>query len=673
MTGRLWKVASWIVVGVLVVLLVEFPRGWRPLPQVPSVRSPLLTFTWASYGKHLADLWHRISTFSLGTTVDSQSIGGLVSGSIGSSLTLVAIGLFFVIVIGVAKGIYDGWKTFSTTGGTLTSSTIQWLAESIPDFFLIFSLELFGFYLNRLGLPVYFVGSHQFISGTVVPAMILAMLPTMYMSRMVRLAVAEQLGQQYLVTAQAKGLDGKTIVLRHVVPNALHSVLRALVPAIGMLFSNLVIVEYLFYRNGLVAGLFYAIGSRGSEALYTAPSGDPLVTSYYPFDAPLVLTYLTVCVLFIVLGWLVIRGVLSMAGYRGKVNPYTNVRHQSLSRRVLPWQMMLGGIMLAIVLGLGAFANHLRLPNPNTAYFLHSENGKWTIPPFPISSKHWLGTDVEGRDLLSRAIHFTLPTFGYVCATVIGIVLVATILAILSSVLKLRPIRFLIRTWNAYVTVVPGVIGALLIMEIPNIYWIGFHVNGAESYWSTVHSIVFLGVLGFLECGRVAYQLESALDDAQAKEYMEAAEITGNSTWTKFFIYYLGPLRDAVIEQSMVGFSRVLLLVSTLGFFQLGILQGWVMSYGDGFELQAISPDWGALFSQNSRDLIGASWVLFAPALFVTWTIIGMNLLVTGFRIRMNSVPARRVRRTSTWGFRLAAWGRNHPAEPIVVHNLETY
>ncbi|KPV42329.1 hypothetical protein [Alicyclobacillus ferrooxydans] len=86
------------------------------------------------------------------------------------------------------------------------------MMESVPDFFVIVTLETIVFEIMiQTRQQISLIGSGQFISGTLIPALTLAMLPTMYMSRAVRVTVEEQFGQLYLVTARAKGLTHRQV------------------------------------------------------------------------------------------------------------------------------------------------------------------------------------------------------------------------------------------------------------------------------------------------------------------------------------------------------------------------------------------------------------------------------------------------------------------------------
>jgi len=660
------KIVRWLFICLFIVLLIEFPRGAQAPPGRDVAVTPLPHFTWQHFGHNLQKLLTHLTSLSLGHTVDQQSIATVVQTTLPVSLWLLGCGVLFALVVGVSKGIYDGLQSGKTgrSAGRTLSGGWQWLVESIPDVFVIIGLSDVSFWLNQYGIGIYFIGSKQIFSGLIVPVLILAMLPAMYMARMVKLAVESQFGQQYVVTAEAKGLKRPRVVQRHIVPNVLPSVLHALPVTVGLLFSNLVMVEYLMYKNGIVVGLLSAITS------FTVPTGNPPRTTYNPMDDMLSLAYLG-CAAILFLGvYAGVRLMLQFAGFRGQTNKSTDIlREKSTARR--PWQLAVGtGSFIAILL-LGIFANHLGLPSPTVGDKIHMTATSLDIAPFPPSHLHLLGTDFEGRDLLSRSIHGILPTFAYVGGTLAVVIAVSLILALLASVWRWQALRAIIAVWNGVTTVIPGVILAILFIEIPDLFWYGVHIHADLVTWSFAHQLIYLGVIAFIEIGRIAHNLQTALDDAEAKTYMESAEISGNGRWSRILLHHQYLLKSALLEQILIGFSRILLLIVTLGFFHLGLAQQWILG-DEGWMLQSLHGDWSSLIAENARDFNYHAWVLFGPLVFVTWTVVSANLALTGLRRQMQTERVGKRARTASLSIRLVAWmerGRRRPVAeaPAVV------
>ena len=664
------RLLQWIFVAFVLVLIVEFPHGVVQ-PQMADIVQPIHAFSWAEYFHNLGNLGHGILTLSLGKTLDNgYSIAPIVVQTSWKSIELIAIALIFVIFGGVAKGIYDGLHGHSGRKGAVASSLLQWFAESVPDFFVIVTLETIYFAIEiHYQIQFSFIGSGMFVPGTLIPAMTLALVPTMYMARAVRTNVEDQYGQMYLVTAQAKGLRFWQVLMRHLIPNCLPAVRMAVLPVLAMIFSGLIMVEYLYYQHGLLFGLFSAMGNTGEMPQYSQPffHNGVISAQFNTYDANLVLGYLVASFVVFMAYYLLIYFILRVFGYKRVHNPYAStLRDDSVGSRVA--SLWVGGGMLAVLLLSAAFRNHLPIPSPNAMDSLHISQGGdvMSAPAFPPSFRHLLGTDEFGRDMLSRALSDTLPTFLYVGGLTVAVLAVSTGLAVLSSVAKWRFVRAFINGWNACFSLIPGVVGALLILEIPSVYWLGVHMEpDGGSYWSYARMLVVLFVVGLIECGKVAYTIQYVLDDAQEKSYIEAAVISGNTGWTQFLLHLWRPLIESVSEQFFVEFNRIIILIAVIGYFQITLRPAWIPVQG-GFSLINLSNDWGGLFSETARQYFSSPWVLMAPALLVAWTVFSMNLILQAVRLRLRSVPNRRRKDVSSLAFRWLARPRRNIMAPSV-------
>src|SRR5207248_9398468 len=86
-------------------------------------------------------------------------------------------------------------------------------------------------------------------------------------SRMARSSMLEVLGSDYLVTARAKGLSARTVVLRHALKNALIPVVTVIGLQLGALLSGAVLTETVFGRVGVGRYVLNAITARDYPVL----------------------------------------------------------------------------------------------------------------------------------------------------------------------------------------------------------------------------------------------------------------------------------------------------------------------------------------------------------------------------------------------------------------------
>jgi len=108
------------------------------------------------------------------------------------------------------------------------------------------------------------------------------------MSRFVRAAVLEELGQDYVRTAKGKGLKEQNVILRHILPNAMIPVITLVTLSIPGIFGGAIISEQIFRVNGM---------------------GALLITSIQAYDIPVIMTT-TIIFAVLVLGSNVLADVL---------------------------------------------------------------------------------------------------------------------------------------------------------------------------------------------------------------------------------------------------------------------------------------------------------------------------------------------------------------------------
>lgn len=101
----------------------------------------------------------------------------------------------------------------------------------------------------------------------VLPALALATIPLAIIVRITRASVAEVVNEDYVRTAESKGLSSAVISRRHILRNALLPVVTTIGLQAGLLFSGAVLTETVFAFNGVGQYLFDAIGSRDYPVL----------------------------------------------------------------------------------------------------------------------------------------------------------------------------------------------------------------------------------------------------------------------------------------------------------------------------------------------------------------------------------------------------------------------
>ena len=96
----------------------------------------------------------------------------------------------------------------------------------------------------------------------VLPALALATIPLAIIARMTRASMLEVLSQEYIRTAEAKGLSQSAVILRHALRNALLPVLTVVGLQVGHLLAGAILTETIFSWPGIGLWVYESIESR---------------------------------------------------------------------------------------------------------------------------------------------------------------------------------------------------------------------------------------------------------------------------------------------------------------------------------------------------------------------------------------------------------------------------
>ena len=89
------------------------------------------------------------------------------------------------------------------------------------------------------------------LQNLILPAVVLGIRPLAVVSQLMRNSLLEVFNQEYIKTAQAKGLNAKQVLLKHALKNAMSPVITAISGWFASLLAGAVFVEYVFGWNGL--------------------------------------------------------------------------------------------------------------------------------------------------------------------------------------------------------------------------------------------------------------------------------------------------------------------------------------------------------------------------------------------------------------------------------------
>ncbi len=196
--------------------------------------------------------------------------------------TLWVVGMSYIvgIIIALPIGIISAYKQYSIFDqiGTFVSM----VGFSVPTFFTgVLLIVIFSVIIptdSWFWLPSIYDTTHEVtdwssfwfqVKQMIMPVAVLALYNAAQISRFMRASMLDNLNQDYVRTARAKGLTEKVVVLVHVLRNSLIPVITVIALGVPQIFGGAIITEQVFKVNGLGQLLIIAIQDGDAPTVQT--------------------------------------------------------------------------------------------------------------------------------------------------------------------------------------------------------------------------------------------------------------------------------------------------------------------------------------------------------------------------------------------------------------------
>ncbi len=276
-------------------------------------------------------------------------------------------------------------------------------------------------------------------------------------------------------------------------------------------------------------------------------------------------------------------------------------------------QSAIGAALVGFFLLLALFGGALA-PHPNANDQSHAVRQPPTLDLGALQlGAHPFGTDRLGRDVYSRVILgassiFRIAGLGTLISVVLGSAL-GMFMGYQGGWLD----EALGRIIDALLAI-PALLLALVLVGI--IRNLDFEIG---SWQAGLADNVVLLVIAALYIPIVARVARSATLDIKTREFVQAAEIRGESRAYIIFREILPSVIPALVVEASLRFSYAIFLVASLGFL--------------GFGARPPSPDWGLMVNENRGGYYRLTpWALEFPALAIAALVIAVNLMSDGIR-----------------------------------------
>ncbi len=226
--------------------------------------------TWDQYWIYVGNLLQG----DLGNSLrNEQAVTTLLWDPLKNTLPMIALGTIFAAILGIGVGVISAWRrgTLVDKGGLYTglgffSMPPQWLG-----------LLMVLFVAGAVGLPTSGIEDPTLgvledastwdvfvdrLKHMILPALTLGLVLYGEYALITRSAMIETLGQDYVLTARAKGLRNYSIVWRHGLRTALLPIVTLIALSIGLIIGGSITIEYVFSYPGIGLETVEAIDQR---------------------------------------------------------------------------------------------------------------------------------------------------------------------------------------------------------------------------------------------------------------------------------------------------------------------------------------------------------------------------------------------------------------------------
>ena len=247
-------------------------------------------------------------------------------------------------------------------------------------------------------------------------------------------------------------------------------------------------------------------------------------------------------------------------------------------------------LWLVVIAATGLLAPRLPLPSP-----LVTEPAASLQSP---SAAHWLGTDLLGRDVLSRMAWGVRRTLLAALVAIAISAVVGTAAGMTAGYLGGWVDDWLMRCLEVALALPPLLLALILISALgPGQVSVGVAVGLAN-------------VAGF------ARLVRAAVLQVRGQLYVQAAEALGAS-------------RPRILAQHILRNTAPALASFTAVYFAWSILNGAALTFL-GFGGNPAVPDWGMMLNEGRAYLLSAPWLSAAPGLAITLSVLAVNALAAG-------------------------------------------
>jgi len=262
-----------------------------------------------------------------------------------------------------------------------------------------------------------------------------------------------------------------------------------------------------------------------------------------------------------------------------------------------------GAVVILFVSLVAILAPLLHLQDPNAIDQVHWQG----YPLAPGIAGHLLGTDENGRDLLSRLVFGAQISLQVAIFAVLMELTIGTVLGAIAGYYGGWVDYALMRLTDVFLSI--PLLPLLLVLTA---------IVAATSTRASLSFGVIVVIIGILTWPAVARLVRASFLSLREKEFCEAARAIGGRDGRIIFRHLLPNAVAPIIVQGTLEVANVIILESTLSFL--------------GFGIQPPTASWGNMLANAESNMTIAPWVAIFPGLCILVTVLAVNYLGDGLR-----------------------------------------
>ncbi|WP_106495466.1 ABC transporter permease subunit [Lentibacillus sp. Marseille-P4043] len=245
-------------VSIVVLAIILLPREPVVMSEGTFHMETVFPFGWEGY---IANIQHfftdLIANGGFGAVKTGIPVMEAAGTYLGRSLEIILPAFFISVLFGIIIGVANFVNYHRKRGIALR--VVNWLCTAVPDFFIVVGLQFFIILLIRWGFPSFSLFSDDKWYSFILPMLVVAIYPTMYLANLTQQALLQQEDHDYVRTARSKGTSSFRVVSFHMLWNSWPTILTHVQTVMLYVLSSLPIIELLTGYRGAAYYLLQSI------------------------------------------------------------------------------------------------------------------------------------------------------------------------------------------------------------------------------------------------------------------------------------------------------------------------------------------------------------------------------------------------------------------------------